>query len=76
MCYEKQSNAMPMGIEAQVPGAGCDLKQAAEPTLRDRLEEKRARLMTQLYQLEDALRLLSTDPNAEKNYEILRRARP
>lgn len=32
--------------------------------------------MTQLYQLEDALRLLSTDPNAEKNYEILRRARP
>lgn len=51
-------------------------KRASEPTLRDRLEEKRARLMTQLYQLEDALRLLSTDPNAEKNYEILRRARP
>jgi len=70
MCYETESPNL------QAAQTRCADKQTAEPTLRDRLEEKRARLMTQLYQLEDALRLLSTDPNAEKNYEILRRARP
>jgi hypothetical protein len=46
---------------------------AAEPTLRDRLEQKRNRLTRQLVQVEEALRLIYADPNAEKIFETLRR---
>ena len=79
MCYDNQTESA--GFES---GAGqtkayagdCNPKQPSEPTLRDRLEQKRNRLTRQLVQVEEALRLLYADPNAEKNFEILSRARP
>ena len=79
MCdTQAERNDIPMqtGMEAQGrPYDNCNSK-SAEPTLRDRLEQKRNRLTRQLVQVEEALRLLYADPNAEKNFEILSRARP
>jgi hypothetical protein len=67
---------IPMQAEGQLKAyQECNTK-LAEPTLRDRLESKRNRLTRQLVQVEEALRLIYADPNAEKIFETLNRARP
>ena len=57
------------GTQGQIGGA----PKQAKPTMRDRLEEKRNRLMRQLAQIEVALQLIYTNPDAEKIYEVLDR---
>ena len=69
----------PTGIEsgagqAKAYQADCNLKQSCEPTLRDRLEQKRNRLTRQLVQVEEALRLVYADPGLEKTIEAVKRA--
>ena len=42
-------------------------------SFRDRLESRRNSLTRQLTQVEQALQLLYTNPDAEKTYEVLKR---
>jgi hypothetical protein len=83
MCDPAETTTGSIGVFASQqgqakPSADYNLKQAAdfEPSLRDRLEAKRNRLTRELVQVEQALHLVYSNPDAEKNYEILRRARP
>lgn len=69
-------------IGKQRPRDYCNEKMAAdmctepsEPTLAFRLEQKRNRLTRELVEIEEALRLLYSDPNAEKIFATLKRAR-
>lgn len=48
-------------------------KEFREPNFRDHLEQKRNRLTKQLAQVEVALQLIYTNPDAEKIYAILNR---
>jgi len=76
MCNETAERTdIPMqpGIGAQSSLNQCNTK-LAEPTLRDHLERKRNRLTQQLVQVEEALRLVYTNPDAEKIHETLKRA--
>lgn len=74
MCDTVERNEIPMqGAGQERAYDACDTK-LAEPTLRDRLEQKRNRLTRQLVQVEEALRLIYADPNIERNYETLKRA--
>jgi hypothetical protein len=45
-----------------------------ESTLRDRLESRRNRLTQQLAQVEAALQLIYTNPDAEKIHDVLNRS--
>jgi hypothetical protein len=69
---EAPSNYADAGIKAQAQTKiGGGLK---ESTLRDRLEAHRNRLSRQLVQVEQALQLIYTNPDAEKIHEVLNRA--
>ena len=69
-CNTKQAEQAASGIYGN---AGSQLKQTPEPRFRHRLEEKRNRLTKQLVQVEAALQLVYTNPDAEKIYEVLNR---
>ena len=64
MCAEAKGYGV-AGMESQ-----AKLKASS---FRDRLESRRNSLTRQLTQVEQALQLLYTNPDAEKTYEILKR---
>lgn len=78
MCTAKSERPdVPIQPAGQLNRALCDDKLTdPEDSIRWRLEQRRNRLTRELVQVDEALRLLYADPNAEKNFEILRRARP
>jgi hypothetical protein len=73
-----ERNDIPMQAGTQAKGQyKADLcnEKLSEPSLRDRLEMRRNSLTRQLVETEEALRVIYTNPDAEKNYELIRRAR-
>lgn len=78
MSDPKERTDIPMATAGQeARQRECDEKRLVdfEPTLRDRLEQKRNRLSRELVQVEEALRLVYADPNVERIHETLKRAR-
>jgi len=76
MCNETAERTdvpLQAGMQAKAYADQCNTK-LAEPTLRDHLERKRNRLTQQLVQVEEALRLIYSNPEAEKIHETLKRA--
>jgi hypothetical protein len=61
------------GQDCCVETVQSNLKEDRKPTLRDRLEEKRSRLAAQLARVDEALRLLYTNPDAEHIAEVFNR---
>ena len=53
--------------------ADAGTAQLKSSSFRDRLESRRNSLTRQLTQVEQALQLLYTNPDAEKTYDILKR---
>lgn len=74
---EHETNAAGItGTQAKGYQADRCNEKLSDPTLRDRLELRRNSLTRQLIETEEALRVIYTNPDAEKNYELIRRARP
>lgn len=58
---------------------GCDSRfyppsESHKPTLRERLEKRRSKLAEQLARVEEALRVLYSNPEAERIVEVVNRS--
>lgn len=74
MCYDtdKTENANP--IPGGYATAGMETQgQIKASSFRDRLESRRNSLTRQLTQVEQALQLIYTNPDAEKIHDVLKR---
>jgi hypothetical protein len=75
MCDDCNQTNGSDSIESGFAGnAQVQLKQAAEPSLRSDLERRRTRLTRQLAQVDAALQVLYTVPDAERIAQILKQA--
>lgn len=70
MC-DKVATDSPAGNSAMYASCGTEKKLS---TFRDRLEARRNRLSRQLVEVEEALRLIYSNPDAERIHEILNRS--
>lgn len=76
MCYdtEKTDAADPgYGIKGCATSEAGNSAQTKASSFRDRLESRRNSLTRQLTQVEQALQLIYTNPDAEKIHEVLKR---
>jgi hypothetical protein len=72
---EKAVNSVDYGAAALVARAPSEFQQVRSDTstFRNRLEARRNRLSRQLVEVEEALRLIYSNPDAERMHEIFER---